>query len=319
MDKCRAVVNVTALPIYSEQGLLAESEYLPALIDELLFGMSVELTGKWCGDYAEVLTHYRYTGYVHRDGLVMEQDAAAAVQYILQGWYLPAEDRTHIDGAWRWLKRNYRLKQSGQPGDMRLQLVTGRLFVDVLAEKKVSSRVVCPGIPMGSLMLTSGQPENGWQAVVLPDGRSGYVPAAVISPLPAEPSSVPEDILRRRLTDTARTYIGCVYRWGGKSPVGVDCSGLCSMAYMMNGIRIYRDASLKETFPIHEITYEQLREGDLIYFPGHIAMYLGDGQYIHSTARAGDNGVTINSFRPEDANYRADLPGMITACGSFFV
>ena len=60
------------------------------------------------------------------------------------------------------------------------------------------------------------------------------------------------------------------------------------------------------------------RAGDLLYFPGHVAMYLGGGEYIHSTGRAGDNGVTINSLYPEAANYRADLPGQITAVGSYF-
>ena len=41
-------------------------------------------------------------------------------------------------------------------------------------------------------------------------------------------------------------------------------------------------------------------------------------EYIHSTGRAGDNGVTINSFFPEHPLYRADLPSQITAVGSFF-
>ena len=47
-------------------------------------------------------------------------------------------------------------------------------------------------------------------------------------------------------------------------------------------------------------------------------MYLGNGEYIHSTGRAGDNGVTINSLFPESPVYRADLPGEIVAVGSYF-
>ena len=38
--------------------------------------------------------------------------------------------------------------------------------------------------------------------------------------------------------------------------------------------------------------------GDLLYFPGHIAMYIGDGKYIHSTGKAGSGGVVINSLNP---------------------
>ena len=52
--------------------------------------------------------------------------------------------------------------------------------------------------------------------------------------------------------------------------------------------------------------------------PGHVALYLGNVEYIHSTARAGDNGVVINSFYPDSPLYRPDLPKQITAVGSYF-
>lgn len=61
-----------------------------------------------------------------------------------------------------------------------------------------------------------------------------------------------------------------------------------------------------------------MRPGDLLYFPGHTAMYLGEGRYIHSTARCGSDGVVINSLRPEDPDYREDLDKGMTAVGSIF-
>ena len=47
-------------------------------------------------------------------------------------------------------------------------------------------------------------------------------------------------------------------------------------------------------------------------------MYIGHGEYIHSTAAAGSDGVVINSFDPASPIYREDLPKIIKACESWF-
>jgi cell wall-associated NlpC family hydrolase len=108
------------------------------------------------------------------------------------------------------------------------------------------------------------------------------------------------------------------YRWGGKSPLGIDCSGLTSMAYMLNGILTYRNAQLKEGFPIHEIKREDIKEGDLLYWPGHIAMYIGDERYVHCTAHHLSPGMRVNSLNPAHDDYREDLATTLLHVGSFF-
>ena len=87
---------------------------------------------------------------------------------------------------------------------------------------------------------------------------------------------------------------------------------------MMSGILIWRDAAIREGYPVHRIDPEQKKPGDLLYFPGHVAIYLGDGRYIHSTGREGDFGVVIGSLIPGEAGYRADLEGKCCAVGSIF-
>ena len=142
-------------------------------------------------------------------------------------------------------------------------------------------------------------------------------PAPVVQPQVTysqpSPSPIADDVLIRAIG-----LVGTPYRWGGKTPAGIDCSGLCSMAYLLCGISIWRDSELKEGYPIHPAHVSDMRVGDLVYFPGHVALYLGNGEYIHSTARAGDNGVVINSFYPDSPLYRPDLPKQITAVGSYF-
>lgn len=70
------------------------------------------------------------------------------------------------------------------------------------------------------------------------------------------------------VTATARSYLGVHYRWGGKTPMGIDCSGLTSMSYLLSGVVIYRDAEIREGFPVHPIPRSSMRPGDLLYFPG---------------------------------------------------
>ena len=127
-----------------------------------------------------------------------------------------------------------------------------------------------------------------------------------------------EAAFRNQLVEQAKKNLGTEYRWGGKSGRGIDCSGLVSSAYMQCGVLIYRDAKLVEGWPMHEISFEEKKRGDALYFPGHIALYLGEGRYIHSTGAANSGGVVLNSLDPADPLYREDLVKSLYAVGSLF-
>ena len=279
----KAVVNSPICPLMIQPRSNCE------LADEALYGMVVEVLEQTTPGYWKVRTHYRYEGYAPVACLAIGDETAE---------------------EWAALPKKVVLHKS---------------FCDVMAAPKVQSWPFIT-LPLGAVVAVTEAPEagpetgepTGWQAVTLVDGSEGYVRASWLDTYYDSPIDLPEKALRQRLVDTAMLYARTQYRWGGKTPLGIDCSGLVSMSYLLNGIVIWRDASIKEGFPLREIPRSEMKPGDLLFFPGHVAMYIGDGRYIHSTGKAGSDGVCFNSLDPTDDLYREDLDKKMTAVGTYF-
>jgi len=102
----------------------------------------------------------------------------------------------------------------------------------------------------------------------------------------------------------ARKFIGVPYLWGGKTPFGFDCSGLVQTIYGMAGIILPRDSKDQRNKGIR-ISRENIQSGDLLFFKGHVAIAINKYRIIH--ASLGGGGVTVNSLRPGDRDFRKDL------------
>lgn len=252
------------------------------LADEALYGMTVEVMERVSDEWYLIRTPYRYDGYAHHSSLLF--DAVLVEQ---------------------WTEKK---KQ-----------IAHRPYVDIKREPKVQS-VTLLSVPQGALLETVGETdEEGWVRIALCDGKYGYTKQNYLTPQITAWDPAKEDQLRQNIMKEALGYCNTQYRWGGKTHLGIDCSGLCSMAYMLNGIIIFRDAHIKEGFPMREIPREQAKPGDLLFFPGHVAMYLGNGKFIHATSKRGYEGVCVNSLRPGDEFFREDLQKSMTCAGSIFV
>lgn len=246
------------------------------------------------------------------------------VDEILMGWPVTGPEE-QAQGWWKvrtfygysgWVQPEH-LAPAGE-WSLAGKLVVSALFADVLSGPEEELPVLAT-LPRGSLVeATHLSAPAGWRQVELPDGRKGYTKCSFLEKYCSTSPDLSEEALRTRVVERAKSYLGVQYRWGGKSPMGIDCSGLTFMSWFFSGVFLYRDAKLMPGYPARAIPLERCRPADLLYFPGHIALYLGEGRYIHSTARAGSDGVVINSLDPTQPDYRADLPDKLLTAGTVF-
>lgn len=87
-----------------------------------------------------------------------------------------------------------------------------------------------------------------------------------------------------RLAAAANKYKGVPYRWGGTSAKGLDCSGLVVVAFQdAYGVTPPRTTYTQEPWKmLTRIDRGELAAGDLVFWAGHVAIYVGGGQVIHA-------------------------------------
>ena len=204
-------------------------------------------------------------------------------------------------------------------------------FADVVPAPSTQSFPPLLTLPKGALVQIPNPNESGrYFTVILADGRQGYIRKPSVRSV-RNWWTQSEEENRERIVSDSYSYLGSAYRWGGKTHAGIDCSGLASMVYYLNGLSIYRNAEPAAGYPIALVhvpgaendhytpeTLKKVKKGDLIYWEGHQGIYLGEGKYIHANGLSFD--TRINSFYESDPEYRADLakPSQVYTWGTAY-
>lgn len=159
-------------------------------------------------------------------------------------------------------------------------------------------------VPLRFITETFGSPiewnEANRIAIVNVDGKShkpawiAPPPAPVLASAP-KVAAVAKTSVSDQIVQTANTFMGTPYVWGGTTPRGFDCSGFVRYLYEAKGIDLPRTSVQMYDQAGTRVT--DLKVGDLVFFAAgsvnHVGIYLGNDQFISATT---SRGVTIDSL-----------------------
>ncbi len=166
-------------------------------------------------------------------------------------------------------------------------------------------------VVIGSIFEGSKAPGAAYTELILPDGRSGFVPSDYVEDFASwsrKPASVDT------VMNVAHSMTGVTYLWGGTTPKAVDCSGFTKLAYGAAGYILPRNASDQARTGVElDINKpDDFRRGDLLFFGSgngkvvtHVGIYDGFTRFIHASGR-----VFESSFNPSHPLY---LPRKVIA------
>ena len=157
--------------------------------------------------------------------------------------------------------------------------------------------------------------DGGWSKVKV-SGKEGYISSSLLSDKKKETSraaetprtnenntqttttsSAPASKSGGSVVETAKSYIGSSYVYGGSGPSSFDCSGFTSYVYKQYGVSLNRTAAGQYSNGT-AVSKEELQPGDLVMFGksgiNHVGIYIGGGQMVHAANPS--RGVTTDTI-----------------------
>ncbi len=129
-----------------------------------------------------------------------------------------------------------------------------------IATEKGGVRHITPGSPNA---------ENGYD---------GYVRARLTDAAEFTQDTSPNAERNEKIAAVIEEWQGTPYLWGGATKKGTDCSGFVGQVHQALGMKIPRSSDEMRASKQGERVHDELRYGDVLVYPGHVALYIGNGK-----------------------------------------
>jgi hypothetical protein len=129
--------------------------------------------------------------------------------------------------------------------------------------------------PIGALPLGARLAVEHSEGRFVRTTSGSYVPAPHLAPVESREGD---------FVAVAERFLGTPYQWGGKTSLGLDCSGLVQVALAACGFACPRDSDMQQVAVGEVVTDGPRRRGDLIFWRGHVAIARDESTMIHANA-----------------------------------
>lgn len=197
-------------------------------------------------------------------------DACAQVSELLFGEIVTVYERK--DG-WAWLQA----KHDSYVGYARESGLGSVFDADARVTHVLTPLLSAPDVksPLRDLLPLNARVKRGPQEGNFVALANGFAAARALTPI----SGAAPDFVA-----VAEQFIGVPYVWGGKTFMGLDCSGLIQIALQAASIACPRDTDMMEQTLGHKVARDQVKRGDLIFWKGHMGVMRDAVTLLHANA-----------------------------------
>lgn len=211
---------------------------------------------------------------------IMLRGEAFEVHYTSNGW---SWGQALADKYVGYVRTQDLCLATDQDSTHTIQALSSHLYTDADIKSSVFGQLF-----LGSPIIVTGEAKNFLQTT------QGFVPKQHVQ-------STTTDFV-----EVAQRFTGVPYLWGGRSVVGIDCSGLVQMSLRAVGVSAPRDSDLQAHLGY---SVDNPQRGDLVFWKGHVGIMVDSDHILHANAHH----MSVQTETLESACQRiAPLYGNIT-------